>query len=984
MIAACLYSMPAFAVSDGALDDSFDVDGLVTTQASPVFSQEGAYSLAEDVIQVDGKLLAVGRSNIGGAVSDRFAVVRYLNNGALDVDFDGDGIVNTLVGSGHAGAYAVLRQADGKYAVAGQAINFNATATRDFAVVRYDANGGLDSGFGDGGIVLTSPHPTVSAATSDDGAYAIVAAADEKLVVAGFGGKVNEADFSLVRYQKNGSLDTAFGQGGKVATNFSKGSNDVAYALLQEDGGKLVAAGFSGSSGGGEDFAIARYLADGSLDPSFDSDGMQKTSITAGNDRGLALIRQKDGKYVVAGYGTTNGKEDIALVRYNANGSLDTGFNGGGKVRTSINAGNDRAYQVLEMPDGKLLVAGYTQLGETDFNFVLVRYNQNGSVDTTFNGDGKLTTSFGGGTDQAFAAVMQSDYRVVLAGAALVNNQRFALARYLPGDKDDDGVIDSSDNCPSVANANQTNTDEAFMSPLIADALGDACDSDDDGDGVLDKKDAFPLNPAESNDNDGDGDGDNADPDDDNDCVLDEADSFPFDANVRGRFSGEAGNDYFGFSVANAGDVDGDGVDDIMIGAPRHDNKIGKSKVADAGMATIFSGGSSTPSVVKIRSWLGESAGDGFGGAVAGGGDVNADHVPDFIIGAPKADVVAANGKKLKDAGRAVVYSGVDGSELFRVEGEAAGDNLGNAVAFVHNVDADDGDEILVGAWKADRLDAGGGKRLKDAGAAYLYSYKDTAPSLLHKFEGEGNGDFFGAALASSDVDKDGKADAIIGAYGADAPGIGGKTLRDAGRVYVYRNLSAAEEYFHRDGEHAGDWLGFAVAGLDVDGDGYADVLAGAPRQDVAPALYKAVQDAGSVQVYSGQSQAKLYDAHHTLPQAGARFGGALGGSGAHDFIVGAYLYDTVAHGKKQVNAGKVSMHKGDSGAELFSYEGHGKNNYFGFAVGSLNNPNSHDIADIIAGGYLDDPLVDGKRIANAGIVELLTGSAPGAGCAAP
>jgi len=996
------YANQLFASPAGTLDNSFGGDGLVTTAAGT------SLSVVEDVIVTklqdeNEKLVAVGRSNDGGGAFDRFAVARYLSNGNLDTTFGGDGIVNTAVGSGNAAAFAGIQQTDGQLVVVGQALNSKQDVlqrTNDFAVVRYNPNGSPDTGFGDEGKVLTPPHSTEAADVFEDGAHAVVETPEHKLVVAGSSGTATDSDFALVRYNPDGSLDLSFssiGEKGKVTTDFGNSRNDVVFSMLQQADGKLFVAGFS-NNGASDDFAVARYEADGTLDTTFNSNGKQRNSVGSGDDRGLSVIRQTDGNYVVAGYSTTNGDEDIALVRYLPDGKLDSSFSGDGKVITSMGTRNDRAYQVMQLPDGKLLVAGYTQVGVNDFDFVQVRYNQNGSLDTTFSGDGKLSTSFGAGSDQAFAAVQQpEDERIVLAGVAevrdnLVSQQRFALARYLPGDLDDDGVLDYKDNCPTVKNG--ANPKEDNQADQDLDGAGNACDKDDDNDGVPDNEDAFPLNPNESNDNDGDGTGDNADPDDDNDGVLDVNDPFPLDANLLNRFSGENKSDFLGYSVANAGDIGGDsidmggdGIDDVIAGAPRFDKKDGKKTFRNAGLVHVYSGELTSPPTI-LRTFKGEGAGDQFGSAVAGGGDVNGDSIPDILVGAPKADVVGGDGKKRKDAGIAVVFSGApNGTELFRIEGEAARDNLGMAVAFVKDIDADGRDEVIVGAPKADGVDSNG-KKIKDAGLASVYSYKGAGLALVHTFEGEGKGDLFGSSVAAADVDKDGKADAVIGAYRADATGSSGKKLKDAGRVYVYALSGDFPETFHQNGEQAGSRLGFAVAGADVNGDGFADVLAGAPREDYVQeatptTAKKTFKDAGAVHVYSGESKSALYSesVHNKAPQKGALFGSAVSDAGifpnnvGHNFVVGAYKYDPLVKGKKLTNAGRASLHRSCDGEEVLTFDGHNKNNFFGFAVTGSSDHDADGFPDMIIGGYQDDPVVNDKKISNAGVVELLTGN---------
>ncbi|WP_318773950.1 Ig-like domain-containing protein, partial [Meiothermus sp.] len=222
-------------------------------------------------------------------------------------------------------------------------------------------------------------------------------------------GRIEAETFTGAR----GELDPTFGSGGKVTTDLGS-SYDEAYALVLQPDGRLVAAGRSVDAAGNDDFALVRYNPDGSLDTSFGIGGKVTTEVGSSSDEARALVLQPDGKLVAAGYSSNAaGKSDFALVRINPNGSLDTSFGSGGKVTTAVGSSSGIAALVLQ-PDGKLVAAGPSSNG--DYDFALVRYNPNGTLDPTFGSGGKVITDLGSGSDEAHALVLQPDGKLVAAG----------------------------------------------------------------------------------------------------------------------------------------------------------------------------------------------------------------------------------------------------------------------------------------------------------------------------------------------------------------------------------------------------------------------------------------------------------------------------------------------------------------------------------------------------------------------------------------
>jgi len=313
------------------------------------------------------------------------------------------------------------------------------------------------------------------------------------------------------------------------------------------------------------------------------------------------------------------------------------------------------------------------------------------------------------------------------------------------------------------------------------------------------------------------------------------------DGSLLYRWDGGASLDFFGQSVSDAGDVNGDGFADVIVGAWAAD----PGGLVEAGSAYVYSGADGS----LLYRWDGGAALDVFGNSVSGAGDVNGDGFADVIVGAR----FTTSGGFFK-GGSAYVYSGADGSLLYRRNGGAAFDSFGSSVSDAGDVNGDGLADVIVGGIFAD---PGG---LVDAGSAYVYSGADG--SLLHQWAGEADSDWFGESVSGAgDVNGDGYADLIVGAYGADP---GGLVL--AGSAYVYSGADGS--LLHKwNGGAVIDVFGDSVSGAgDVNGDGFADVVVGA--QGANPGGLVA---AGSAYVYSF---------HHFLqantPTISASAGGVL------------------------------------------------------------------------------------------------------------
>jgi uncharacterized delta-60 repeat protein len=344
----------AFALArhnpDGTLDTTFGSDGKVLT------SFGGSLSAAADVaIQPDGRIVAVGIAN------GDFGVARYNSDGSLDSGFGSGGLVTTDFG-GFDQANGVALQSDGKIVVVG-------ILQAAIGLARYNPDGSLDPTFGSGGKVITD-----ATALPDDGFDVAVTSAGK--IVVGGGATFGASDFLVVRYNADGSPDSSFGSGGIVTTDF--GGADTAFGIALTSDGKITAAGVMRAAAPGSpgDFALARYNADGSLDSSFGTGGMMLTDFSSSDDTGNGLVIQPGGSITVAGItGTSTTGTSFAVARYTAAGALDTSFGSGGKATASFGNQINNAFDIAAQPDGKLVVAG----GTADFtrnitDFALARF----------------------------------------------------------------------------------------------------------------------------------------------------------------------------------------------------------------------------------------------------------------------------------------------------------------------------------------------------------------------------------------------------------------------------------------------------------------------------------------------------------------------------------------------------------------------------------------------------------------------------------
>ena len=348
-------------------------------------------------------------------VSLVFSAVAIAAAGDLDTSFSGDGKQMTDFGFGaDDGASGVVLQGDGKIVAAGTAAG-GATGN-DFALARYNPNGSLDPSFsGDGRKRLSFG--------GDERAFGMAIQANGKIVVVGRAGPTGD-DFAIARFNPNGSPDPSFSGDGKQTTHFAGGRGALEVAI--QANGKIVVVGTQCADNCV--FAIARYNPSGTLDTSFSGDGRQTTDFGLFDQGATGVAIQNDGKIVVVG----SGGNDFAIARYNPNGSLDPTFSGDGRQTTTFGPPGfgtlDFASQVA-LQGGKIVAVGGTTTPSGGGGFALARYNPNGTLDTSFSGDGKQITAFAG---FASGVVATPSGKIVVVGSNCPNDCDFAIARYNP------------------------------------------------------------------------------------------------------------------------------------------------------------------------------------------------------------------------------------------------------------------------------------------------------------------------------------------------------------------------------------------------------------------------------------------------------------------------------------------------------------------------------------------------------------------------
>lgn len=398
------------------------------------------------VMQPDNKTITCGYVQNGNKY--QIAFYRLNSNGSADSQFGDKGIslFSNFLPAPYEGASisSISLQADGKIIATGTAWYQSGTFfLSNILVMRLKSNGTLDSSFGENGTVRTNIN-SVNGLSVDD-AYSVKVLENGNILAGGTSYDYTQHRMLFLEYKPNGTLNNSFGSGGVVLIDISHGDDEI-FDLAVQPNGNIVGAGEYYPQGGNSsyDVAVVRLLPNGMLDNSFGINGIVKTRIGNGADAAKSIALQKNGKIVIAGSTrvSTTTKDDLLAVRYNENGTVDSSFAVNGIYMKDINGGNDVANAVVVLSNNKILLGGYaTQNSVT--NFLALQLKNNGKEDDTYGTNGMVITSIYNQGDAANDMLLQNDGKIIQAGQAANGASNFFTSiRY-----NTDGTLD-----PSFAN----------------------------------------------------------------------------------------------------------------------------------------------------------------------------------------------------------------------------------------------------------------------------------------------------------------------------------------------------------------------------------------------------------------------------------------------------------------------------------------------------------------------------------------------------
>ncbi len=338
----------------------------------------------------------------------------------IDNNFGNNGTEIPQLKAINYGFWSLSLQRDHKIIVTGWAYT-DEESPSDISLIRLLENGEWDSSFNATGLF------SIGNGTWED-AYSSAIQSDGKILIAGRYFNGSSWDFIIVRFNEDGSLDSSFNNRGYFTKDFF-GKDDRCFSIDIQSDGKIVACGFAEFFNW--DLAVIRLNIDGAIDSTFGNNGSKIINIGSYNDVAFSIKTQHDGKIIVCGWTYIFGSWDFAIVRLNSDGSLDKTFASSGIVTTDYHHLYNTAHSVTIQSNGKYIAAGYTyKPGFSDSDIMLVRYNNDGSIDRTFGIEGIVLIDNNEADD--FAWVIKSDsYDKLLVGGIVTDkgNKNLFLTR---------------------------------------------------------------------------------------------------------------------------------------------------------------------------------------------------------------------------------------------------------------------------------------------------------------------------------------------------------------------------------------------------------------------------------------------------------------------------------------------------------------------------------------------------------------------------
>ena len=380
-------------------------------------------------LQADGKIVVAGWRNGGAQLS------RYNTDGTLDAGFGAGGHVDvTLAGGSNDEINTLIVQSDGKILASGIMLN-TATRNDDFVVLRFNSDGSADAGFGGNGRALTDFGVQGADRARDmllqpDGRIVLVGTESHAT-----GGAYGEANFAAARYNSDGTLDAGFGNGGLAVSKLTGYALNGTAGVLQSNG-TLVIAGQARPNGGSfNDTALTQLLPDGRVDGSYGSNGVLRANLyTSGDDYPTDAVIMPENKVMLSLLAGPNGSRDFTLARFTPDGHLDSGFSSTGYKSVSLGAANDVARRMVLDASGRIIAVGDSAESSNGSDFAIARFDVDGNLDTTFGYNGALKTDFFGADDSANGGVVvQGDGNIVAVGVAVSGAvAKLGMIRALP------------------------------------------------------------------------------------------------------------------------------------------------------------------------------------------------------------------------------------------------------------------------------------------------------------------------------------------------------------------------------------------------------------------------------------------------------------------------------------------------------------------------------------------------------------------------